>query len=81
MKGERKMEQVESIKKVTRASLALQAKERGIKNFGILNKKELEIVLGEGISIEDLEEVLGKAVTRWKDGWGKGKHKKGTSVE
>ena len=54
----------------TRQALMLMAKERGIKNFRILNKAELEQVLAEGVTSDQIEQVVTGAVTRWKAGWG-----------
>ena len=57
----------------TRNTLMLQAKERGIKNFRVLNKEELAQVLVDGVTQERINEVVAGAVTRWKAGWGKRK--------
>jgi len=54
----------------TRNALMLMAKERGIKNFRVLNKAELVEVLTEGVTAERIQEVITGAVTRWKAGWG-----------
>ena len=54
----------------TRQDLMLMAKDRGIKNFRILNKAELGQVLADGVSPEQIEQVVIGAVTRWKAGWG-----------
>lgn len=54
----------------TRQALMLLAKERGIKNFRVLNKVELEQVLAEGATQEQIDAVISCAVTRWKAGWG-----------
>ena len=48
----------------------LKAKERGIKNFRVLNKGELGLVLADGITPEQIEKVVSGAVARWKSGWG-----------
>lgn len=56
--------------------LMLQAKDRGIKNFRVLNKVELEQVLAEGVTPERIQEVVLGAVARWKAGWGRKKSKK-----
>ncbi len=61
--------------KETRNSLMLQAKDRGIKNFRVLNKEELQTVLTEGITQEQINNVVSGAVTRWKSGWGTKKGK------
>lgn len=57
----------------TRNDLMLQAKAKGIKNFRILNKAELEEVLREGASSDLIARTIDVAVARWKAGWGKGK--------
>lgn len=62
--------------KLTRNALMLQAKERGIKNFRVLNKKELESVLADGITQDQIDRVVSGAVARWKSGWGSKKDKK-----
>lgn len=54
----------------TRQALMLMAKERGIKNFRVLNKAELSAVLVEGVTPERIQEVVSGAVVRWKAGWG-----------
>jgi len=57
----------------TRNALMLQAKERGIKNFRVLNKEELAQVLADGVTQERINEVVVGSVARWKSGWGKRK--------
>ena len=54
----------------TRQALMLLAKERGIRNFRVLNKAELAQVLADGITPEQIQEVVAGAVARWKAGWG-----------
>jgi len=54
----------------TRQALMLLAKERGIKNFRVLNKAELGQVLADGVTPEQIDQVVTGAVTRWKAGWG-----------
>ena len=61
--------------KTTRQSLMLQAKERDIKNFRVLNKEELRAVLAEGVTQEQIDNVVSGAVARWKSGWGSKKAK------
>jgi hypothetical protein len=56
----------------------LQAKERGIKNFRVINKTELIEILKNGTTKERIDEIVASAVARWKSGWGKGKNKKET---
>jgi len=59
--------------KQTRNALMLQAKDRGIKNFRVLNKEELAQVLADGVTQERINEVVAGSVARWKAGWGKRK--------
>ena len=54
----------------SRADLMAQAKEKGIKNFRVLNKEELMNVLATETTKEDIDKVVQGAVTRWKTGWG-----------
>ncbi len=61
--------------KQTRNALMLQAKDRGIKNFRVLNKEELRSVLSEGVTQEQIDNVVSGAVARWKSGWGSKKGK------
>lgn len=61
--------------KETRNALMLKAKERGIKNFRVLNKNELMHVLAEGITQQEIDALVAGAVTRWKSGWGSRKAK------
>lgn len=58
----------------TRQALMLNAKEKGIKNFRVLNKKELGQVLADGITQEQIQKVVSGAVSRWKSGWGRRKN-------
>jgi len=53
----------------------LRAKERGIKNFRILNKNELMHILAEGITQQEIDALVAGAVARWKSGWGSKKDK------
>jgi len=64
------------VKEPTRHELMLKAKERGIKNFRVINKQELVEILKEGTSQERINEIVAGAVARWKAGWGKKKNKK-----
>ncbi|GEM_PF-2722960 len=59
-----------TLKGKSRNDLMLDAKEKGIKNFRILNKEELTAVLDEKASPETIKEITAKAVERWKSGWG-----------
>ena len=54
----------------TRQALMMLAKERGIKNFRVLNKSELKQVLAEGVTQEQIQDVVSGSVARWKAGWG-----------
>jgi len=63
-------------KEPSRNELMLKAKERGIKNFRVLNKEELVEILKEATTQERINEIVSGAVTRWKAGWGKGKKQK-----
>lgn len=67
-------------KEPTRNDLMLKAKERGIKNFRVINKEELVEILKEGTTQERINEVVSGAVARWKAGWGKGKIRKETQA-
>lgn len=63
-------------KEPSRNELMLKSKERGIKNFRVLNKEELAEILKEGTTQERINEIVSGAVARWKAGWGKGKKRK-----
>ena len=58
----------------TRNELMLQVKDKGIKNFRILNKEELVKVLEmvkSGATKEQIhDQVVKQAIIRWKAGWG-----------
>jgi len=78
MKKKKKKQKAESVQpeaKVTRQVLMLKAKERGIKNFRVLNKKELESILADGVTQDQINKVVSGAVARWKSGWGSRKDK------
>ena len=60
----------------SRNDLMLKAKEKGIKNFRILNKEELLHILAKGITKQEIEAIISGAIARWKSGWGKGKKRK-----
>ncbi len=75
-KQKKKLEQKKIISvPETRQSLMLKAKDQGIKNFRVLNKEELGMVLAEGVSQEQIDNVVSGAVARWKSGWGSKKAK------
>ncbi len=67
---------VPSGKEPSRNELMLKAKERGIKNYRVINKEELIEILKEGTAQERINEIVSGAVARWKAGWGKGKKRK-----
>ena len=56
---------------LSRNDLMLKAKERGIKNFRVLNKEELQMCLTPTTQKEDVDKIVAGAVARWKAGWGK----------
>ncbi|MFH2146305.1 MAG: hypothetical protein ABII75_09825 [Candidatus Omnitrophota bacterium] len=59
--------------KQNRNELMLMAKDRGIKNYRVLNKEELKQVLVEDVTADQIQKVVDGAVARWKSGWGKKK--------
>ena len=63
-------------KEKSRNELMLIAKDRGIKNFRVLNKEELMHVTAEGITQQEIDALVAGAVDRWKSGWGSRKVKK-----
>ena len=62
--------------KVTRQGLMFKAKDKGIRNFRVLNKEELKAVLADGVTPDEIQKVVSGAVSRWKAGWGKRKNLK-----
>lgn len=58
---------------VSRNELMLAAKERGVKNFRVLNKQELSDVLKNIGDQKAVDAIVAGAVARWKSGWGKRK--------
>jgi len=68
--------QAEAEVKQSRHELMMIAKDRGIKNFRVLNKEELGQVLSDGVTQEQIDKVVSGAVNRWKAGWGSKKDKK-----
>jgi len=70
-----KKEDVMERKKKSRNELMLIAKDRGIKNFRILNKEELMHILADGITQQEVDALVAGAVARWKSGWGSKKVK------
>lgn len=59
----------------SRNELMMTAKERGVKNFRVLNKQELTDVLKNIGDQKAVDAIVAGAVARWKSGWGKGKNK------
>src|SRR3990167_2066146 len=59
----------------SRNELMMTAKERGVKNFRVLNKQELSDVLKNIGDQKVVDAIVAGAVARWKSGWGKGKDK------
>ena len=57
----------------TRQALMMTAKERGVKNFRVLNKQELSEVLKNIGDQKAVDAIVAGAVARWKSGWGKRK--------
>ncbi len=57
----------------SRNELMMTAKERGVKNFRVLNKQELTDVLKNIGDQKAVDAIVAGAVARWKSGWGKGK--------
>lgn len=57
----------------TRNELMLTAKQRGVKNFRVLNKRGLADVLKNIGDQKAVDAIVAGAVARWKAGWGKGK--------
>ena len=70
-----KVVEVKPETETTRRELMIQAKNRGIKNFRVLNKEELQAVLADGATQDQIDQVVSGAVTRWKSGWGSKKDK------
>ncbi len=59
----------------SRNELMMTAKERGVKNFRVLNKQELTDVLKNIVDQKAVDAIVAGAIARWKSGWGKGKDK------
>ena len=59
----------------TRNELMLAVKERGVKNFRVLNKQELADVLKNIGDQKVIDAIVAGAVARWKSGWGKRRDK------
>lgn len=59
----------------SRNELMMTAKEKGIKNFRVLNKQELTDVLKNIGDQKAVDTIVADAVVRWKSGWGKGKNR------
>ena len=48
---------------------------RGIKNFRVLNKAELELALADGVTQDQIDNAVSGAAAGWKSGWGSKKDK------
>ena len=59
----------------SRNELMMAAKERGVKNFRVLNKQELSEVLKNIGDQKAVDAIVAEAVARWKSGWGSRKNK------
>ena len=59
----------------SRNELMIAAKERGVKNFRVLNKQELAGVLKNIGDRKAVDAIVAGAVARWKSGWGKRRDK------
>lgn len=59
----------------SRNELMLAAKERGVKNFRVLNKQELSEVLKNIGDQKAVDAIVAGAVARWKSGWDSKKDK------
>ena len=59
----------------SRNELMLAAKERGVKNFRVLNKQELGDILKNIGDQKAVDAIVAGAVARWKSGWGSKKDK------
>ena len=59
----------------SRNELMLAAKDRGVKNFRVLNKQELAEVLKNIGDHKAVDAIVAGAVARWKSGWGTKKAK------
>jgi len=64
----------------SRNELMMTAKERGVKNFRVLNKQELSEVLKNIGDQKAVDAVVAGAVARWKSGWGSKKDKAKTKL-
>jgi hypothetical protein len=59
----------------SRNEFMMRAKERGVKNFRVLNKQELSEVLKNIGDQKAVDAIVAGAVARWKSGWGSKKAK------
>jgi len=59
----------------SRNELMMTARERGVKNYRVLNKQELSDVLKNIGDQKAVNAIVAGAVARWKSGWGKKKDK------
>lgn len=56
----------------SRSALMAEVQRRGIKNFRVMNKKELRAIV-DGATAPQIEAIQIAAVSRWKSGWKKNK--------
>ena len=63
----------------SRNELMMTAKERGVKNFRVLNKQELAEALKNIGDQKAVDAIVAGAVARWKAGWGARKDKAKTN--
>ena len=69
--AKKKREKVDTVS--SRHDLMLQARDKGVKNYRVLNKAELAEVVKEKTTKARIDEIVKGAVARWKSGWGKRK--------
>ncbi|MCM8797641.1 MAG: hypothetical protein NC923_07210 [Candidatus Omnitrophica bacterium] len=62
----------------SRNELMMTAKEKGVKNFRVLNKQELTDILKNIGDQKAVDAIVAGAVARWKSGWGKRKNRNKT---
>ena len=54
----------------TRNEIMMMCKEKGIKNFRVLNKQEMLDILADIGNQKKIDAIVTGAVARWKQGWG-----------
>lgn len=72
LKGARSAINSGDAKDASRAVLMQQVRDRGVKNFRVMNKEELQSIVN-GATPQQIEAIQLSAVTRWKAGWSKNK--------